>query len=202
MTLPLPPAWMRILAVALAAVAGLIVLVFYQETMRRQGTEVAMTMDPLDPQALLSGHYVKIALNEALPAGQACPPGVPQGDQTASQALHPGSRWVALSPHAGHYSVSGTGVSRAEAAKYGPVVAVGDAYCQVMNGAPPTVIADLGVSQVSLSQPEAQRISSLSATTLTHQGGDVLVLLSIGQDGQARPKGLLVGAQRVEPTWY
>jgi hypothetical protein len=170
--------------------------------MRRQGTEVAMTMDPYDPQALLSGHYVKIALNEALAAGQACPPGVPQGDQTSGAALHAGSRWVALAPHAGHYSVAGAGLTRGEAAKYGSLVAVGDAYCQAINGDPPTLIADLGVSQVSLSQPEAQRISGLQSAAPASPGSGVLVLLSIGQDGQARPKGLLVGAQRVEPSWY
>jgi len=201
----LPPTWMRILAVALAAIAGLVALVAYEETARAEGTEITMAMDPVDPQALLSGHYVQVGLNETLPPGQPCPPGATTGvfpnpyPTLANRMDH----WVALARNAGHYSVAGVAETRAAALRFAPLVAEGDAYCQVSAPtAPGSVATNLGVDRVSLSQAEAQRIADLTATTLTHQGGPVLALLSIGQDGHARLKGLVANGQRIEPSWY
>jgi hypothetical protein len=201
----LPPAWLRILAVAAAAVLGLIALVAYEQWARAGGTEVAMTMDPVDPQSLLSGHYVTVSLNEALPAGAPCPPGATSGalpNPYPTLANRTGL-WVALARNAGHYSVAGVAQTREAAAKFAPLVVQGDAYCEISAPtAPGAVSANLGIERVSLSQADAQRITDLTTTTLTHQGGPVLALLSIGQDGKARMKGLVANGQRIVPSWY
>jgi hypothetical protein len=201
----LPPAWIRILAVALVAIAGLVLLVFYQEMLRADGTEVTMTMDPADPQTLLSGRYIEVTLNEPLPPGRPCPPGASSGavpDTDPTFATHT-DRWLALAPNAGHDSVVGEAATREAAQKIAPLVVQGDAYCEVSApDAPGAVSANLGVGRVSLSQAQAQRVSDLAATTPTHPSGTVLALLSIGHDGRARLKGLVANGQRIEPSWY
>jgi hypothetical protein len=197
-----PAAWLRVAGVAVASVLALVVAVIHEQLALAGGTEIAMAMQPADPQALLSGSYVAIALNEPLPVGQACPPGATTGVMPSPDlAARPG-HWVALAPRGATWSAVGEAQTREAALKLAPLVAQGDVYCAPsVPDTPGAVATDLGVTRVSLSQAEAQRVSALAASP-TAAGGGVLALMSIGADGRARMKGLIVNGQRTELRWY
>lgn len=198
----MPAAWIRILAVAAVAILALVAVVVHEGLARDAGTEVVMPMQPVDPQSLLSGHYVAIDLSENLAAGQACPPGAETGIQPTFDASMRRPRWVALAPAAGHTRVAGVADTEAAARRFAPLVAHGDAYC-VANVPEVTgfVAAWLGVDRFHLDQAEAQRIADAMSPTSDHPA-PVSAILSIGADGRARMKGVTVGAQRIAPAWY
>lgn len=198
-----PAAWMRIVAVAAASVLAIVVLVIHEQLAVAGGTEIAMAMQPVDPQALLSGNYVAIQLSEPLAIGQACPPGAVSGVMPSTNLGTRPGRWVALAPRGGTWSAVGVATTRDAALKLAPLVAQGDVYCvPSVPDTPGSVATDLGVSRVSLSQAEAQRVSNLAARPAASGGGVVLALMSIGTDGTARMKGLIVNGQRMEIRWY
>ena len=198
----MPPAWVRILAVAALSVLALVGLVVHEGLARDAGAEIVMPMQPVDPQALLSGHYVVLALSDPLGAGQACPPGAQTGWQPNIEWAKRHSRWVALTPGAGHGRVVGVAETQAAAARFSPLTVRGDAYC--VPNAPPdatgVVAAWLGVDRFYLSQAEAQRIANAMSPT-SEAPIPVAAIISVGRDGRARMKGLQVGAQRIAPAW-
>jgi hypothetical protein len=199
----MPPAWMRVVAVMAACVLALIATVVQQELVVAGGAEITMAMQPVDPQALLSGNYVVVALNEPLPAGQACPPGATTGVALSPTLAPQPSHWVALAQRGRVWSTVGVASSRAAALRMAPLVAHGDAYCMTpVPDVPGAVSTDLGVTRVSLSQAEAQRVADLVSRPAAAGGGAVLALMSIGEDGKARMKGLVVNGQRMEIRWY
>jgi len=160
-----------------------------------------MPMQPVDPQAMLSGHYVVIGLSDPLAPGQACPPGA----QTDWQpTFDPASRrpyWVALTPGGGHGRVVGVAATQAAAARFSPITARGDAHCVPnVQDAQGSVETWLGVDRFYLGQAEAERIAAGMSPTADHP---VLTsaILSIGRDGRARMKGLQVDKQRIVPGW-
>jgi hypothetical protein len=199
----MPAAWIRILAVAALSIAALAGLVIYEGVARDTGTELVMPMQPVDPQALLSGHYVVITLSDPLPSGAACPPGAQTGVLPSFDPSMRRDRWVALTPGAGHARVAGVADTQAAASRYAPLTAHGDAYC--VPNAPPDatgyVATALGVDRFYLSQAEAERIAAGMSPSSEHPV-PTSAIVSIGRDGRARMKGLVVGAQRIAPGWY
>jgi hypothetical protein len=199
----MPAAWIRILAVAGLTVLALVGIVVHEQMARDAGVEIRMAMQPVDPQALLSGAYVEVSPTEALPVGQPCPPGATQGVFPSANLGQRPSHWVGLAQHGDTWSVAGVADTQAAAAKFAPLTARGDAYCIIaVPDAPGSVTTELGVDRVSLSQDEATHISELVARPVAQGGGTVQALISIGADGQARMKGLVVNGQRLELTWY
>ena len=198
----MPPAWMRILAVAAASIVALVAVVVREGMARDAGTEVVMPMQPVDPQALLSGHYVVIDLSEQLAPGQDCPPGVETGILPNFDASMRKPRWVALAPPGGHARVAGVADTEAAAKRFSPLTARGDAYCVAsVPDAQGFVQTWLGVDRFHLDQAEAERISNAMSPTADHPI-PVAAILSIGRDGRARMKGVTIGAQRIAPGWY
>jgi len=198
----MPTAWIRILAVAAVSIAALVAVVVHEGMARDAGAEVVMPMQPVDPQSLLSGHYVVISLSEKLDAGQACPPGVETGIQPNFDPSMRKPRWVALAPAAGHTRVAGVADTEAAARRFASLVAHGDAYCVAsVPDATGFVATWLGVDRFHLDQAEAQRVAGAMSPTSDHPA-PVSAIMSIGGDGRARMKGVLVGAQRTAPGWY
>jgi hypothetical protein len=199
----MPAAWMRVAGVVAASILALIALVIHEQLAVAGGTEITMAMQPVDPQALLSGNYVAIQLDEPLPIGQACPPGATSGVMPSTNLGTRPGHWVALAPRGGTWSAVGVATTREAALKLAPLVAQGDAYCvPSVPDTPGSVQTDLGVTRVSFSQAEAQRIADLAGRPAASGGGVVLALMSIGTDGKARMKGLVVNGQRTEIRWY
>jgi GDYXXLXY protein len=198
----MPAAWMRVLAVAALSILALVAVVVHEGMARDAGTEIVMPMQPVDPQSLLSGHYVVVGLSENLDAGQACPPGVETGIQPNFDASMRKPRWVALAPAAGLARVAGVADTEAAARRFAPLVAPGDAYCVAT--VPDTtgfVATWLGVDHFYLDQAEAQRVAGAMSPT-SDQPAPVSAIISIGADNRARMKGVMVGAQRIAPGWY
>lgn len=193
------PAW-RILAVAAVCIAALIALVVRESAARASGTEILLAMEAVDPRALLQGHYVTISLRETLDDGAPCPP---------TNASPGPDGWVALSPGEGgvYHAAGGSGV-RAEAAAHGPIVVRGGIACDQFlddlgkpTGQPTIVSLDLGINAFYIAQSEAERIDTILREQNFGEDARVFAIVSAGQDGRARLKGLLVHGERLELNW-
>lgn len=205
----MPKAPIRILIVAALCALSLIGLVVRESAARASGTEVLLAMEAVDPRALLSGHYVIVALTENLAADAACPAGS-DGDSFLPAelgALQPNGHWLALRPGERVHSLAGVAASREQALALAPVAVRGNASCtppttagEGVDARPGSVRLDLGVSRFHINQADAQRIDAM----LREQTGDqqrVFAIVSVGTDGRARLKGLMVEDERLELSW-
>ena len=195
----MPKAPIRILIVAALCALSLIGLVVRESMARAGGTEVLLAMEAVDPRALLSGHYVIVALQEALPLGEDCPP--------ESTEVEPAS-WLALRPDGELHRFAGAANTREDALKLGPVAVQGTSYCNPVltapepeNARPATVRLDLGVERFHIAQVDAQRIDRMLRTQTSTSAQRVFAIVSIGTDGRARLKGLQVDGERLELNW-
>lgn len=193
----------RILAVALLCAAALIALVVREGAARVSGTEIVMRMEAVDPRALLTGHYVIVALQEPLDNAP-CPPGLGENDPGLGD-----DAWVALAPHGDHYSVAGVAETREGASAHGPLVARGGAFCTPArpktdgdDGFPGALRAELGTERFHINQQQAERIDEIMRGREADEPSRVSAILSIGQDGRARLTGLIVEGERVELALY
>lgn len=185
---------MRILGAAVLLVGLLVALVVRENLARTQGREVRLPMEAVDPRALLTGHYVALQVTQLQAPGQPCPPG-------SGTALKPG--WIALTPTATGERVTGVAADRAAAAKFGPIQLKGTARCW---GDPrePTerarVSVDIGVRRFHASQAEAE---AFDKALRDRKVGEVSAwaIVSVGEDGRGRLKGVIVGDQRADLTW-
>lgn len=207
----LPSAPIRILGVAAICVLALVGLVVAEARARAGGTEVIMAMQPVDPRSLLSGHYVIVSLQEALPPGAPCPDALANGG-----AFGPWNRdaalasWVALAPNGSHHSAVGVFATREAAARGGAVAARGGAGCtpaptDIAPGAPApraNTFTYLGVDRFHIDQARAERIERVLRDRMGQDQADVFAILSIGQDGRARMKGLIVEGERLELSLF
>jgi len=193
------PAW-RILAVGAICIAALIALVVRESAARASGTEILLAMEAVDPRALLQGHYVTIAMRETLDEGAPCPP-------TTSSPAPDG--WVALAPGDGnvYHAAGGSGV-REEAATHAPLVVRGGIACDQFldelgkpTGQPTIVSLDLGINSFYVDQREAERIDHILREQNAGEDARVFAIVSAGQDGRARLRGLLVDGERLELNW-
>ncbi len=193
----MPKAPLRILIVAALCALGLIGLVVRESHARAGGIEVLLAMEAVDPRALLSGHYVIVALQETLPGR--CPP-----PATETEAMP----WLALRPDGPIHRVAGKAPSREAALTLGPAAALGAFHCDDAlideNGAvsrPAIVRLDLGISRFHINQADSERIDAMLRAQNADAEQRVFAIVSIGQDGRARLKGLQVDGERLELNW-
>ncbi|MBL8554107.1 MAG: GDYXXLXY domain-containing protein [Phenylobacterium sp.] len=196
----------------------LVGLVVRENMARDQGTEVRLALAGYDPRSLLQGHYVQFRMQETFP-GRACPPGVREGYRSGKPV------WVALRRDGDHHRAAGAGLTRAEAARLGEVTVQGRVSCYpgagsiaeqaalaaaargagvpVREAAPTvTVDVDLGVDRIHLDQKGAEAVQGDLQRAAGGGGPPGYAVLSIGPDGKARVKGLIVGKRRVDLDWW
>lgn len=201
----------RILSAAALLALGLVGLVARESVARAQGQEVRLEIAGYDPRSLLSGHYVQFQLRSEQPPGTPCPPG--SNDFAAAR------QWVALRDVGDHHVPSGAAATREEAAGLGDVAVRGRLAC-VGPDAPgddrPTVVpvpvppreptetvitAELGVDRAHFDQRQAEALE-LVLRARPEDPPPAFAVVSVGRDGKARLKGLIVGGQRADLTWF
>lgn len=202
-----PP--IRILIVAALCALGLIGLVVRETMARSQGTEVLLAMEAVDPRSLLSGHYVIVAFAENLPVGAQCPPSADGAMFFPSRLglAQTGDAWIALRRRGRAHTLAGAAGSRQEALAFGSIVVRGTASCMApaepadgVDPRPGVTRLDLGIDRFHINQTDAQRIE----TVLRRQNpGEqrIFAIVSIGEDGRARLKGLVVDSERLNLDW-
>ncbi|MDP1616702.1 GDYXXLXY domain-containing protein [Phenylobacterium sp.] len=204
---------LRIGLVAALLILALIGLLVREDRARAGGQEVRLTMEAVDPRSLLSGHYAALQLVETLPQGQDCPPDLEAhygGDES----------WVALSPTAdGHHRVTGAGASREAALRHGPLAVRGSASCRQAFATPPrdpasgeppeddrpretAVTLDVGVDRFYADQEKAVALEEALREAGQPGGPAAFAIVSIGQDGRARLKGVEVDGTRADLNWF
>jgi len=175
----------RILAVAGVCAASLVWLVINENAAREGGLEVQLRMEGVDPRSLLSGHYVALTLSERLPLGAECPA---TGDW----------RWIALRRNGEAYSLAGGALSRDNAQQVGPLPVRGSFVC--MSPGDPAmqgwVTLQIGVDRFHVNQREATRIER--ALREATEEAPAYAIVSIGRDGHARLKAIVVDGERLE----
>lgn len=204
---------LRIGLVAALLILALVGLLVREDRARAAGQEVRLAMEAVDPRSLLSGHYAALQLTEALPPGQDCPPDLEAhygGDES----------WVALSPTPdGHHRVTGAGASPEAALRHGPLAVRGDAHCRQAFAEPPPVpedgaplegdrlretfvTLDVGVDRFYADQDEAVALEESLREAGQPGGPAAFAIVSIGQDGRARLKGVEVDGTRADLNWF
>lgn len=199
---------LRIMAVALVCVLGLIAIVVMEGNARAAGREITMETAPVDPRSLLSGHYVLLNLQTTI-EGRCESFDSNDGAWLALSARAPETRippGPGTSAGIAPYAPRGRATSREAAQALGQIAVRGSAICNPLpdnggkpqNGAIVTTTFE-NVSRFYIEQGEAERIGRM----LNGQEGPrrVLAILSIGADGRARLKGLQVDDQRLELSW-
>lgn len=188
----------RILALGAVLAALLIGLVVVENNARAAGREVLLPMEAVDPRELLTGHYVALQLTQQLPPGQPCP--------TRTQPYREGG-WIGLRAAGDHHRFVSAGATRAEVMRAGAELAVrGGVYCsrlaleeQVANA----VTLDIGVDRFHAEQDEAQAIEkALGARRPGDASPAAYAVVSVGTDGRARLKGVVVDGKRTDLTWF
>lgn len=184
----------RILIVAGVCIAALVGLVVSEGAARDGGQEVLLRMEAVDPRALLGGHYVDINLTQRLERDAECPSGA-------------GERWIALRADNEAYVLAGGAPSRDHAQQVGPLPVRGSFTCvppTPIEGAetmPGWVRLDIGISRFHINQTDALRIEEV----LRNQGVDettrAYAIISVGRDGRARLRGIMVDNERLELSW-
>jgi hypothetical protein len=185
---------LRILGVA-AVLVGLLVALVVRETQARDaGREVWLPMELVDPRDLLTGHYVALQLVQSLPTGQRCPPGT---DRAMSRG------WIALAPGPKGARVAGFAVSRPGAAPFGPVLLKGRVDCSaavVGEDRPGRISLDIGVDRFHADQQQAEALDKALRERKT--GDDsAYAVISVGEDGKGRLKGVIVAGHRADLSW-
>lgn len=186
----------RIMLVAGLCAASLIGLVIGEGYARDGGQEIMLPMEAVDPRSLLSGHYVQIDLSQRLEGEAVCPASV-EGDD-----------WLALRPQGSVYVVAGAGASREQVQSVGPLPVKGAFTCQSptpasegVDGFPGWLRADLGIDRFYINQTDALRIERVLREQNVNEATRAFAIVSVGRDGQARLKGLLIDGERLELTW-
>ncbi|MDP3488625.1 MAG: GDYXXLXY domain-containing protein [Phenylobacterium sp.] len=204
---------LRIGLVAALLVLALVGLLVREDRARASGQEVRLAMEAVDPRSLLSGHYAALQLVERLPDGSDCPP-----DLEAHYG-HDDS-WVALSPGPDNvHTVSGAGATRAEALRHGPLTVRGQASCRQAFTTPPRepgedgppdgerpqetfISLDIGVDRFYADQTQAEALEADLRRQGEAQAPPAFAIVSIGQDGRGRLKGVEVGGTRADLNWF
>jgi hypothetical protein len=199
----LPSVPVRIAAAAVVLALGLVGLVVREGVARAQGTEVRLAITGYDPRSLLTGHYVQFRWVDTVPAEQAC--------VWKDRRLEPRPvGWYALRREGDTHRLVAAAASRQAALRAGDVAVRGEASCLGVSWvrpdgkettSPVTVTADIGVDRIHLEQDEAEALEKI----LQGRDGEPppsWAVLSIGRDGKARLKGLIVGDRRVDLDWF
>ncbi|MBL8547919.1 MAG: GDYXXLXY domain-containing protein [Hyphomonadaceae bacterium] len=192
----------RILTVAALCAAALIGLVIAEGLARADGQEITLPMEAVDPRSLLSGHYVQLNFTRRLEAAEACPV------DTSGAALNDDWEWVALRPSNGIYVVAGGAPSRDQAERLGPLAVKGTFTCspptppsQGVEGLPGWLSLNVGVDRFHINQTDATRIERVLGEQRPDQETRAFAILSVGRDGRARLKALLIDGERFDLSW-
>lgn len=182
----------RILLVAALCAAALIGLVISEGAARQSGQEILLPMEAVDPRSVLSGHYVQLSLTQRLEPSAQCPA---QGDWD----------WVALREDGERYVAAGGATSREEAQLVGlPVKGTLTCSAPASDGGetlPGWLTLHLGVDRFHVNQADAMRIENVLRTQNTDQLTRAFAIVSVGRDGRARLKGLMIDGERLELSW-
>lgn len=200
----------RLLAAGALCFFALIGLVVIEGRARASGVEVILPMQPVDPRALLTGHYIQLSFADQLKLGEACPPTI---DRSAfiGPFNQPAPGWLALRRDGEVHVLAGEYETRDEAAKAGEVVVRGAASCFVQarfrpgdSAAPPeelnTVTLDLPIDRFHADQDEAMALEKILRDR--EQVDRMAAIVSVSPDGTARTKGIVVDGKRIELTWF
>ena len=187
---------LRIAAAAVVLVLLLVGVVLRENGARAAGREVLLPMEAVDPRDLLTGHYVALRLSQQLALSQPCP-----RERTTFES----GDWIGLKRLEGHYRFVGVGKTRQAALSGGAELAVrGGVYCSRTafgNAEADVVTLDIGVDRFHADQDEAQAIEK--ALRERRQGeAPAFAVVSVGEDGRARLKGVIVGGKRTDLTWW
>lgn len=183
----------RIVLVAGACALALVGLVVREGAARSGGLEMMLPMEAVDPRNLLSGHYVDINLTQRLAPEASCPQGAAE------------SKWLALQPMDDVYTLAGAASSRDEAQQVAAVPVRGSFECWEgpgVEGAPAQTFVrlHLGVDRFHINQADALRIERVLRE---QQPGETRAraIISVGRDGRARLKGLMIDGERLDLDW-
>lgn len=187
----------RILIVASLCAAALIGLVVNEGAARSGGQEALIAIEAIDPRSLLSGHYVMINMTQRLEPGEACP------------TIEADWEWVAFHRREGAVlDFAGGAGSREGALQVAPIPVKGTVICSAptegANGAeglPGWVQLDLGIDRFHINQTDAMRIERVLREQRPGELTRAYAIVSIGRDGAARLKGLIVDGERLELSW-
>jgi len=189
----------RILGAGLLLVLMLVGLVTYESRARNAGQEVILAMEAVDPRNLLTGHYVSLRLTQALLPGQACPP--------RTQPYSEGG-WLALRADGAQHRFVGAGPTREAAkAKGGDVLIRGGVYCsRVAVGeageSREAVTLDIGVDRFHAGQDQAQAMEKALRARRDPGAAPAFAVVSVGDDGRARLKGVILDGKRTDLDWW
>ncbi|MGQ0532913.1 MAG: GDYXXLXY domain-containing protein [Caulobacteraceae bacterium] len=185
----------RILVVAGLCAAALIGLVISEGLAREGGQEVVLPMAAIDPRAIMSGHYVQLNFTDRLEPDETCPE---SGDW----------KWVALRPENDIYVAAGGAPSREQAERLGPLPVKGTFTCspptppaEGIEGMDGWLTLDLGVDRFHINQADAMRIERVLQEQRTDEERRAFAVLSVGRDGHARLKALVIDGERFELSW-
>jgi hypothetical protein len=152
-------------------------------------------MEAIDPRALLSGHYVQIGLTQRLDVGEQCPPGETD------------PKWLALRRDGEVYTLAGGADSREAAELLSTTAVRGSFTCMAPTpaldgpGTPGWVRLDVGIDRFYVNQTEAMRIERVLREQNVSEATRAFAIVSIGRDGRARLKGLMIDGERLELNW-
>ncbi len=185
----------RILATATLCAAALVGLVINEAIARDGGEEITLPMAAVDPRALLSGHYVQLNFTDRLEPNEICPE---SGDWD----------WVALRPENNIYVTVGGAFSREQAERVGPLPVKGTFSCSPPTPASPGVepmpgwlALDLGVDRFHIDQGAAEHIEEALRAQRADEETRAFAILSVGRDGRARLRALLIDGERFDLSW-
>lgn len=185
----------RILAVAGICAAALVALVVTEGYARDGGQEITLPMEAVDPRSLLSGHYVQLNFTDRLEVGETCPAA---GDW----------EWVVLRREGDIYVATAGAVSRSEAERLGSLPVKGGFTCNEPTpanadfpGMPGWLSLDLGVDRFHINQTDALRIERVLRQQDPNEETRAFAVLSVGRDGRARLKALLIDGERFDLNW-
>lgn len=182
----------RIAAAALLLTLALVGLVLREAQARAGGQEVMLAMEAVDPRELLTGHYAQLRLSDRNPIGVRCPPGTIEGL----------GDWVALAPNGDRHVAAGMARTRADALALAHLAVRGRATCSPGDPAGALVNMDLGVDRFHAAQDEAQAIETALRRNAAGKTPPAFAVVSIGRDGRARLKGVIVDGRRVNLDWF
>jgi len=199
---------MRIVAAAVVLALALVGLVVREGMARAEGEEVMLAITGYDPRSLLTGHYVQFQIREDLPPGIPCPAGADGLTKTPKG-------WVALKRMGDHHVAAGGVTSRMAARQLGDVAVRGTLTClgvstsTAIPGRPAdatsevtSVNLDLGVNRLHVDQARAEAMQlDLRGVNDAERRGDYAII-SVGRDGKARLKGLIVAGKRTDLDWF
>lgn len=185
----------RILIVAGVCAAALVGLVINEGLARDAGQEITLPMEAVDPRSLLSGHYVLLNFTQRLEPNETCPAA---GDW----------EWVSLRREGDVYVAAGGAQSRDQAQRVGSLPVKGTFTCWPPSPAQPGIDAqpgsltlDLGVDRFHINQTDALRIEQVLREQNPDQATRAFAILSVGRDGRARLRALLIDGERFDLGW-